>query len=49
MILTILYEAIVVIFVALFVWNLLTLKDVFRQIAIVLILIPFVLRMLFIR
>jgi len=49
MILTILYEAIVVLFVGLFIWNLLTLKDVFKQVAIVLILIPFVLRMLFIR
>lgn len=49
MILTILYELIVVLFVGLSVWNLLTHKDVFKQIAMALVIIPFVLRMLFIR
>jgi hypothetical protein len=49
MILTILYELIVILFVGLSIWNLLTHKDVFKQIAYMLVIIPFVLRMLFIR
>ncbi len=49
MVITIFYEAIVVLFVGLSIWNLLTSRDVFKQIAMVLVIIPFVLRMLFIR
>jgi hypothetical protein len=49
MVITILYEAIVVLFVGLSIWNLLTHKDVFKQIAMMLVIIPLMLRMLFIR
>ena len=47
--LTIVYEIILIYFVGLFIWNIIETKDVYKQMAIVVIIIPFALRILFIR
>lgn len=47
--LTIVYELILIYFVVLFIWNLFETKDFYKQIAIIIMTIPFALRILFIR
>jgi len=47
--LTLLYELILIYFVCLFVWNILEIKNMYKQIAIVFIIIPLTLRILFIK
>jgi hypothetical protein len=47
--LTIVYEIVLIYFIGLFIWNIIETKDVFKQMAIVVIIIPFALRVLHIR
>jgi len=48
MLLTIFYEIIVILLILLFIWNLLTSKDKAKQVSTVIVLVPLLLRALFI-